>query len=289
MFTGVVVRTAWLHVITEFRYSFTPSPLHKHWRQCLSKSISLWQRCSSLRTLEYAEACPLWSSRCFKNLICCFVKLTFPFTFRKSSAFITACHWASALKKCTLNGIVHLKLQFCHHLFILMLCQNCIHLYLLSKIRYFVSISFFFHKKKNPKDLLSSTEGSKSYRFGTTWGWVNDYRIFIFSWTVPLKLAWNRIYSRLFPLSWCKSQCNSFSKWGKKKVGQDLFLSIENWLDHCSLIAVISRQRDSFLDWRDSCLVLVPLYTSLEKSCRCEGWMKMNVKGTLIKNYCVHS
>ncbi len=153
VFTGVVVRTAWLHVITEFRYSFTPSPLHKHWRQCLSKSISLWQRCSSLRTLEYAEACPLWSSRCFKNLICCFVKLTFPFTFRKSSAFITACHWASALKKCTLNGIVHLKLQFCHHLFILMLCQNCIHLYLLSKIRYFVSISFFFHKKKNPKDL----------------------------------------------------------------------------------------------------------------------------------------
>lgn len=92
VFTSVVVRPAWLCVITEFRYSFTRSPQHKHWRQCLSKSISLWQRCRSLRTLEYAEACPLWSSRCFKNLICCFVKLTFPFTFRKSSTFIKACH-----------------------------------------------------------------------------------------------------------------------------------------------------------------------------------------------------
>ncbi len=27
-----------------------------------------------------------------------------------------------------------------------------------------------------------------SYRFGTTWGWVNDERIFIFGWTVPLIL-----------------------------------------------------------------------------------------------------
>lgn len=102
VFTSVVVRPAWLHV-TEFRYSFTPSPQHKHWRQFLSKSISLWQQDRSLHTLEYAEACPLWSSHSFKNLICCFVKLAFPFTLRKSSSFITACHWASTLKS------VHLK------------------------------------------------------------------------------------------------------------------------------------------------------------------------------------
>ncbi len=27
-----------------------------------------------------------------------------------------------------------------------------------------------------------------AYRFGTTWGWVNDDRIFIFAWTIPLIL-----------------------------------------------------------------------------------------------------
>ncbi len=33
---------------------------------------------------------------------------------------------------------------------------------------------------------LCSAEQRHSYRFGTTWGWVNDDRIFIFGWTVPL-------------------------------------------------------------------------------------------------------
>ncbi len=30
-------------------------------------------------------------------------------------------------------------------------------------------------------------EQRHSYRFGTTWGWVNDDRIFIFGWTIPLR------------------------------------------------------------------------------------------------------
>ncbi len=34
---------------------------------------------------------------------------------------------------------------------------------------------------------LCSVEQRYSYRFGTTWGWVNDYIIFIFGWTIPLK------------------------------------------------------------------------------------------------------
>ncbi len=33
---------------------------------------------------------------------------------------------------------------------------------------------------------LCSAEQRHSYRFGTTWGWVNDDRIFIFGWTIPL-------------------------------------------------------------------------------------------------------
>ncbi len=33
---------------------------------------------------------------------------------------------------------------------------------------------------------LCSAEQRHSYRLGTTWGWVNDDRIFIFGWTIPL-------------------------------------------------------------------------------------------------------
>ncbi len=33
---------------------------------------------------------------------------------------------------------------------------------------------------------LCSAEQRHSYRFGTTWGWVNDDSIFIFGWTIPL-------------------------------------------------------------------------------------------------------
>ncbi len=35
-----------------------------------------------------------------------------------------------------------------------------------------------------------SAEQRHSYRFGTTWGWVNDDRIFIFRWTIPLMSHW---------------------------------------------------------------------------------------------------
>ncbi len=33
---------------------------------------------------------------------------------------------------------------------------------------------------------VCSAEQTHSYRFGTTLGWVNDDRIFIFGWTIPL-------------------------------------------------------------------------------------------------------
>ncbi len=47
-----------------------------------------------------------------------------------------------------------------------------------------------FIKKKNKTQfpLLFTTEESQSYRFGTTWGWVNDDRIYFFMWTIPVKL-----------------------------------------------------------------------------------------------------
>ncbi len=37
---------------------------------------------------------------------------------------------------------------------------------------------------------LCSAEQTHSYRFGTTWGRVNDDRIYIFGWTIPLMFAY---------------------------------------------------------------------------------------------------
>ncbi len=42
--------------------------------------------------------------------------------------------------------------------------------------------------KLSSKYLPLCSEQTHSYRFGTTWGWVNDDRIIIFGWTVPLRL-----------------------------------------------------------------------------------------------------
>ncbi len=36
---------------------------------------------------------------------------------------------------------------------------------------------------------LCSAEQRHSYRIGNTWGWVNDDRIFLFWWTIPLILC----------------------------------------------------------------------------------------------------
>ncbi len=37
---------------------------------------------------------------------------------------------------------------------------------------------------------LCSAEQRHAYRFGTIWGWVNDDRIFVFWWTIPLILIY---------------------------------------------------------------------------------------------------
>ncbi len=47
---------------------------------------------------------------------------------------------------------------------------------------------------------LCSAEQRNSYRFGTTWGWVNDDWIFIFRWTIPLKGSYDVISSFPFLL-----------------------------------------------------------------------------------------
>ncbi len=69
----------------------------------------------------------------------------------------------------------------------------------------------FHSRKTNPMDVngapellcfphsseylpLCSAEQIHAYRFGTTWGWVNDDIIFIFVWTIPLR-SWSGLAS----------------------------------------------------------------------------------------------
>ncbi len=62
---------------------------------------------------------------------------------------------------------------------------------------------------------LCSAEQRHSYRFGTTWGWVNDDRIFIFGWTIPLRSfsfsTWNIVLKALYSLSMANEVINSFN------------------------------------------------------------------------------
>ncbi len=57
---------------------------------------------------------------------------------------------------------------------------------------------------------LSSAEQIHSYRFGTT-GWINDDRIFIFGWTVPLSLPHQTVLLK----SACRGRCHHLK--AKKK------------------------------------------------------------------------
>ncbi len=60
------------------------------------------------------------------------------------------------------------------------------------------------------KYLPLCSEQTHSYRFGTTWGWVNDDRSFIFEWTIPLSLKFHAYYSFCFQL--LSKLCLFFSK-----------------------------------------------------------------------------
>ncbi len=50
--------------------------------------------------------------------------------------------------------------------------------------------------------LLCTTEEITSYRFGTTWGWVNNNRIFIIGWTIPLSLQYHMYSTRHLTVNW---------------------------------------------------------------------------------------
>ncbi len=124
-------------------------------------------------------------------------------------------HFSHNLKPCSvwkIKGIVHQKIKiiyslFTHHqpVWMSLFCwtQRKIFWRMWETEQFWGTIDFhsifFSHYgsqwcPKQPDYKLSSTyiplcsaEQRNSYRFGITWGWVNDDRIFIFGWTIPLR------------------------------------------------------------------------------------------------------
>ncbi len=77
----------------------------------------------------------------------------------------------------------------CHNLLTLISFQACMTFFLSQYFIIFLFIQWMSMVSKHHSSnfvLLHSTKERKSYRFETTWGWVNDYTFFIFGWTIPL-------------------------------------------------------------------------------------------------------
>ncbi len=104
---------------------------------------------------------------------------------------------------------------------------------------------------------LCSEDKLRFYGFGTTWEWVINDRIYIFGWTIPLRLFWNRdrfgnlsqtfwqrkkhllSYGRafFFILSWVclYKTCWHSSCW--QEVAKWLLMCSESLLAHCFVVA----------------------------------------------------
>ncbi len=135
------------------------------------------------------------------------------------------------LFKSVLKGIVHPKIKILSSLTHPRVVTN-LYEFICSaehKGRYFEeslyggTIDFHSRRKKNTMEVngapellcfphsseylpLCSAEQTHSYRFGSTWGWVNDDRIFIFGWTIPLSVLGNKVIHIILPASsfFCK-------------------------------------------------------------------------------------
>ncbi len=63
-------------------------------------------------------------------------------------------------------------------------------------------------RHKTVETFFKISEKSKSYKFGSIWGWVNDDTIFIFGWTIPLNCDYLRVTSNF--CTWQPFICGTF-------------------------------------------------------------------------------
>ncbi len=84
---------------------------------------------------------------------------------------------------------------------------------------------------------LCSAEQRNSYRFGTTWGWVNDDRIFIFGRTIPLMMNVNPHMCSIKTVQKQIASLIGHSLWSHTVWPQKLF---------CNFLASLKRLSDVF-------------------------------------------
>ncbi len=90
---------------------------------------------------------------------------------------------------------------------------------------------------------LCLAEQRNSYRFGTTWGWVNDDRIFIFGWTIPLTLIkisfwfWDFSLCNFRDLTYALSACNTPKRKQNLKSHHMTPLSVQILIQPINLIS----------------------------------------------------
>ncbi len=90
---------------------------------------------------------------------------------------------------CVLFCFVVLCFVFCFVLLFVMFFVLCyffyfFYLFVFWALLGLLLLSLYEEKLEHPAKHLILKTGAN--RFGTTWGWVNDVRIFIFVWTIPL-------------------------------------------------------------------------------------------------------
>ncbi len=84
---------------------------------------------------------------------------------------------------------------------------------------------------------LCSEDERRSYRFGTTWGWVINDRIIIFGWTIPWSITdttW--IYLPWYTLK--NALLNTTQRWVKHGRTQRLGYCPEGWVEHLTQLLV---------------------------------------------------
>ncbi len=95
---------------------------------------------------------------------------------------------------------------------------------------------------------LCSEDKQRSYKFGTTWGWVINDRIFIFGWTIPVKSPISDTCQPVPRIQKCQiSDDNlfySFSVYRKAKA-MNTFQCISAYAQLYQLITGITKQKQS--------------------------------------------
>ncbi len=117
---------------------------------------------------------------------------------------------------------------------------------------------------KQPDYKLSSeylplcSEQTHSYRFGTTWGWVNDDRVVIFGCTIPLSadLFWSDSYSVIFAAQFLMTLKSRFLLVNQKTysvTAVQFLVTLISWLNINEISVQWSVQFESWwLLWADS-------------------------------------